>query len=461
MNQIIDRESELETLETQYKNKGSSLVIIYGRRRVGKTTLIAEFIKNKKALFFLASQENINQNKEAFKEKVADFTNNPLLKETSAPSWDALFKAIIQTNHQTKPIIVIDEFQYLGLSDHSFPSVFQRIWEENLKNQEIMVIFCGSLVSMMKAQTLNYSSPLYGRRTAQICLKQIPFKYYNQFYPNKTEKELIEMYSITGGVPKYIEMFSSGQDIYSTIKNNILNPTSYLYEEPKFLLQQEVSEIGSYFSLIKTIAAGNSKLSAIATVMGVKATDLTKYLRTLIDLEIIEREVPITEQNPEKSKKGLYKIKDNYIKFWFSFVYPNLGFLESGNINIVMDKIQKSLISHHTAFIYEDVCKEKMWTLNANNAWPFNFSALGRYWDKNTEIDIAALDNQGKNLILGECKYQTKPVDVDVFTNLQAKAEFVDWNKSERNTYFILFSISGFSPQLIQLAKGRDDLILA
>ncbi|MCF0261289.1 MAG: ATP-binding protein, partial [Sphaerochaetaceae bacterium] len=361
MNQIIDRESELETLETQYKNKGSSLVIIYGRRRVGKTTLIAEFIKNKKALFFLASQENINQNKEAFKEKVADFTNNPLLKETSAPSWDALFKAIIQTNHQTKPIIVIDEFQYLGLSDHSFPSVFQRIWEENLKNQEIMVIFCGSLVSMMKAQTLNYSSPLYGRRTAQICLKQIPFKYYNQFYPNKTEKELIEMYSITGGVPKYIEMFSSGQDIYSTIKNNILNPTSYLYEEPKFLLQQEVSEIGSYFSLIKTIAAGNSKLSAIATVMGVKATDLTKYLRTLIDLEIIEREVPITEQNPEKSKKGLYKIKDNYIKFWFSFVYQNLGFLESGNINIVMDKIQKSLISHHTAFIYEDVCKEKMW----------------------------------------------------------------------------------------------------
>ena len=237
----------------------------------------------------------------------------------------------MQTDFEAKPVIVIDEFQYIGKSNPAFPSVFQRIWEEQLKDKPVMVILCGSLISMMESQTLSYNSPLYGRRTAQMKLKQIPFRYYRQFFPDKSENELVEMYAVTGGVPKYIESFADVGDIYEGISENILNPSGYLYDEPQFLLQQEVSEVGSYFSIIKAIAAGNSKLSAIATLLEVKSTSLTKYLKTLIDLDILEREVPVTEDNPEKSKKGLYKIKDNYLRFWFAFVYPNLSFIESGN----------------------------------------------------------------------------------------------------------------------------------
>lgn len=158
-------------------------------------------------------------------------------------------------------------------------------------------------------QTLAHGSPLYGRRTAQIRLKQIPFAYYHEFFPGKSRRVLIEMYAVTGGVPKYIELFSESLDIYSTIDSCVLNRSGYLYDEPHFLLQQEVSEVGSYFSVIRAIAAGNSKLSAIASVLETKAISLTKYLKTLIDLDILEREVPITEENPEKSKRGLYRIK--------------------------------------------------------------------------------------------------------------------------------------------------------
>ena len=190
----------------------------------------------------------------------------------------------------------IDEFHYIGKSNPAFPSVFQRIWEEILKTRSVMVILCGSLISMMESQTLAYNSPLYGRRTAQIRLKQIPFRYYKHFFPDKDENRLIEMYSVTGGVHKYIESFSECNDIYEAIEKNILNPMGYLYDEPHFLLQQEVTEIGSYFSVIKAIATGNSKLSSIATVLEVKSTSLTKYLKTLIDLDILEREVPITEE---------------------------------------------------------------------------------------------------------------------------------------------------------------------
>ncbi len=460
MTRFIDREAEIATLENEYTRDGSSLVILYGRRRVGKTSLITQFISGKNALFFLASEESELQNRESFKQRAADFINSSLLRNSAVSSWDVIFKAVMDTEFEKKPVIVIDEFQYIGKSNPAFPSIFQRIWEEILKDKSVMVILCGSLISMMESQTLNYDSPLYGRRTAQIRLKQIPFKYYSQFFPNRLEKELIEMYSVTGGVPKYIELFGECGDIYSAIKQNILNPSGYLYDEPHFLLQQEVSEIGSYFSLIKTIAAGNSKLSTIATILETKTTNLTRYLKTLIDLDILEREVPVTEDNPEKSKRGLYRIKDNYIKFWFAFIYPNMSFLESGNSEIVMSKIRNGLVSNQIAFVYEDICREKMWQLNAEDVWDFHFSKIGRYWDNKVEIDITALDPDGKNLILGECKYWIEPVGINILKELEKKSEFVPWESGRRKTHYVLFSINGFTPELERYVATRPDVKL-
>ena len=460
MHRFIDREDEMRTLENEYARKGSALVILYGRRRVGKTTLISEFIKDKPALFFLASEESEAQNRADFKDRTAEFINNDLLRDAKVSSWDTIFKAIMQTDFTAKPVIVIDEFQYIGKSNPAFPSVFQRIWEEQLKDKPVMVILCGSLTSMMESQTLSYNSPLYGRRTAQMKLKQIPFRYYRQFFPDKSENELVEMYAVTGGVPKYIDSFADVGDIYEGISKNILNPSGYLYDEPQFLLQQEVSEIGSYFSIIRAIAAGNSKLSAIATLLEVKSTSLTKYLKTLIDLDILEREVPVTEDNPERSKKGLYKIKDNYLRFWFAFVYPNLSFIESGNSRIVMKKIRKGFISSHVAFVYEDICREKMWDLSAQDTWPFYFSKIGRYWDSKTEIDVVALDPDGKNIIVGECKYWKDPVGINILRNLEEKSKAVSWNKAACKTWYVLFSSSGFTPELEALAEQREDVLL-
>ena len=460
MKRFVDREQEMNTLQREYERNGSSLVVLYGRRRVGKTTLISEFIKDKKALFFLASEESESQNRLAFQEKTAEFLGSDLLRNVEVKSWDVLFKAIMDAPFDSKPVIVLDEFQYLGKANPAFPSIFQRIWEEILKDKNIMVILCGSLISMMQSQTLDYGSPLYGRRTAQIRLKQIPFGYYHEFFPDKGRKELIEMYAVTGGVPKYIELFSQSKDIYSAIEACVLNPSGYLYDEPHFLLQQEVSEVGSYFSIIKAIAAGNTKLSAIASVLEVKSTSLTKYLKTLIDLDILEREVPVTEENPEKSKRGLYKIKDNYLRFWFAFVYPNMSFIESGHSRIVMDKIRKSLVRNHIAFVYEDVCKERMWEMNAASVWPFYFSKLGRYWDAKEEIDIAAIDPEGKNLILGECKYWQEPVGISVLRDLEAKAKTVAWERNERKVWYVLFSASGFTEELKLEAEIRTDLQL-
>lgn len=459
MTRFIDRTEELQTLENEYHREGSALVVLYGRRRVGKTTLISEFIKGKPALFFLASEEPESQNRALFKQKAAEFTGNELLKHVDTANWDVIFQTIMNTPFAQKPIIVIDEFQYLGKVNPAFPSVFQRIWEEILKDNSVMVILCGSLISMMESQTLAYSSPLYGRRTAQIRLKQIPFRYYHQFFTDDTV-DLIERYAVTGGVPKYIELFSDSADIYDGIARHIINRSGYLYDEPHFLLQQEVSEVGSYFAILKAIAAGNHKLSDIAKVLEIKQTGLTKYLKTLIDLDILEREVPITEENPEKSKKGLYKMKDNYIRFWFAFIYPNRSFIESGNSDFVMQKIRNHVTDNHIAYVYEDICREKMWELNAGGTWPFYFSKVGRYWDSRTEIDIVALAPDGNSIIFGECKYWKEPIGINVLTALEEKVQHVNWGKDSRQKWFILFSKEGFTEDLITLAKTRTNVIL-
>lgn len=462
MSKFIDREEEYAFLGAEYEKTESSLVILYGRRRIGKTALITEFGKDKNALYFLATEESESENRNTFQQMVADYTGNALLKNASVDNWGLIFDALLNYQTPGKKLIIIDEFQYIGRSNPAFPSIVQKIWDTQLKDAGIMLILCGSLISLMESQTLKYGSPLYGRRTGQIKLKQIPFRHYHEFFPDKTNQELIEFYSITGGVPKYIELFSDNHDIYSAIRKNVLSKQSFLYEEPTFLLQNEVSEIGSYFSIIKTIAAGNQKLGNIASALSLAPTGMTKYLKTLIDLDILEREVPITEENPEKSKKGLYKIKDNFIEFWFRFIYPNKSFIETGNTDYVMKKIKDSLVGSHISYVYEDICIERMWQLSAEGAFPATFDRIGRWWGgKDVEIDIVAYDSVGKSdIVFGECKYTGKPMDTDIFYALQEKKKAVEWQKGKRNEWFVFFCINGFTDEMKALAESRKNVFL-
>lgn len=460
MKKFIDRYDEINFLNEEYNRKWSSFIVLYGRRRVGKTALCSFFTENKNALYFLATEESESQNRNYFKNMVAEFCANKGLENAKIDSWDVIFDVLLEKSKDEKLLLIIDEFQYLGKSNSAFPSIFQKIWDTKLKDQNIMVILCGSLISMMEAQTLNYSSPLYGRRTGQIKLKQIPFKYYNEFYENKSYKELIEYFAVTGGVPKYVELFYDSKDIYSAINRNVLSKQSFLYDEPNFLLQKEVSEVGSYFSIIRVIADGNQKLSKIAVVLEMKQTDILKYLKTLIDLDILEREVPITEENPEKSKNGLYKIKDNFILFWFRFIYPNLSFIESGHSDFVMKKIKNNFVDNHISYIYEDICIDKMWDLNLENKFNFIFDKVGRWWDSNTEIDIVAYDSKSDNIIFGECKYWENKVGINVLRELENKAKNVKWKNGRRKEMFVLFSINGFTDELIKLSEDRKNLIL-
>ena len=461
MDKFVDRIKELEFLNKEYNKPNSTLVILYGRRRIGKTALIKEFGKNKDMIYFLSTEESEKQNLKEFKNLVAENLKSDLIKEANIESWETIFKEIVNET-KNKKVVVIDEFQYLGKSNSAIPSIFQKIWDEYLKDNNIMLILCGSLINMMETQTLSYNSPLYGRRTGQIKLKQIPFRNYREFFEKEIDgKKIIEKYAVTGGVPKYIESFNTNKNIYDEIQENILNKQSYLYEEPMFLLKNEVTDVGSYFSIIKSIAAGNKKLGNIASNLSTNPTNLTKYLETLINLDILEREVPITEENPEKSKKGQYKIKDNYINFWFKFIYPYKAFIEMDEYQVVMNKIKQNFIDNCVSYVYEDICRQKLLEMSIN--WEINetYDKIGRWWNNNEEIDIVGIDTNKNNIIFGECKYFTnKKMDIDVYYNLKEKAKQVLCKNNYRKEKYVLFSVNGFTKELIEIAKREENLLL-
>ena len=462
---FLGREKEILDLEKEYARDGG-FVVIYGRMRIGKTTLIKQFIKSKTAFYFLATKEVESQSMKRFAGVIARTTGNSVLQKAAFSDWLDLFQAVADYKPNEKKVLVIDEFPYLVKVNDSFPSILQNAWDEILKDSNVMLILCGSLISMMKKHALSYESPLYGRRTAQMRIAPLPFTtvYENQ---KLSFEEAAEQYSITGGVPKYMEFFSDGQPLYEQIKENVLSKNGFLYEEPNFLLTDEVQVPTNYFSIIKVIADGNHKLGTIAGILGLETSALTPYLKTLSELGFIEKQVPVTEKNAEKTRKGLYFISDNFLRFWFRYVYPYKGELELDNTQISLDELDKDFKEKFVAFAYEDICKEIFARLCSDKAIDFTPSKIGSYWlnDKsgNTQIDVMAVDTVNKRLFAGECKYHNQPIDADVYFELVKKVDNSSEIKSAFKGYTVIygvFSKSGFTSRMTDINNSNPNLFL-
>lgn len=462
---FIGRKNELHTLNTEY-NRNSSFVVIYGRRRVGKTTLIKEFLKNKTAFYYLATEELESQSMKRLANVIARTTKNTLLQKIEFTDWLDLFQLIADYKPEEKKVLVIDEFLYLVRTNSAFPSILQNAWDEFLKDSNVMLILSGSLISMMQKHALSYDSPLYGRRTAQMRLTPLPFTsiYETQNLPFE---QAVEQFALTGGVPKYLEFFEDGRPLEEQLKDAVFSKNGFLYEEPNFLLKSEFLTAVNYFSIIKTIADGNHKLGKIASALGQESSSLTPYLSTLSDFSFIEKRTPITEKNPENSRKGLYFIADNFLRFWFCYVYPYKGELELDNMQIVLDEIHKDFKEKFVAFAYEDICKDIFAKLCSNNAISFVPSRIGSYWlndyDGDTEINVMSVDHQNKQVFAGECKYHTKPVDASVYFALKEKVDnAAEIRKSfpKYNVIYGLFSKSGFTKRMLDIAKENPNILL-
>jgi len=446
--QFINRERELSALKKFWQEKNAQLIVIYGKRRVGKTELIKQFIREKPHIYFLAQKINEHENLKLLGEAAGEYFDNDILKRKGFENWKWVFE-YLRKNVKERTVFVIDEFPYLAEANKGISSVFQSGWDEYLKNTPVFLILCGSSISMMEDEVLSYKAPLYGRRTGQIFLKPFPFFEAKKFYPNTSFARCLGLYSIAGGNPSYLKIFNPRLSLETNIKRNILQPEAFLYNEVEFILREELREPRNYFAILKAIALGRNRISEIVNETGLPKGILHKYLFILEDIHIIRKEVPVTEKNPLKSRKGIYKLQDQFFKFWFKYILPNKGNIEEGRVDLVLKKIKDDfnlIVSEN----YENAAKE---VINNHKSRFFPINKIGRWWDRNEEIDIVVLNEEENKILFGEVKWSNKPVGVDIYNSLKRKSLKVELHKDRRNEYFCLFSKSGFTESMLKAAE--------
>ncbi len=453
---FVDRKEELNFLEGKFKSRTSQMIILYGRRRIGKTELLKQFAKDKKHIFFSADLSSEQEQLRQFTEAVYYETKDEFLKTQRFTSWESLLKYLF-TRVSDKTPIIIDEFPYLCVSNPALPSILQKVWDSEFKKKPLFLILSGSYMSFMEREVLSGKSPLFGRRTGQILLKPLPFKEIRQFLSSYSKTDLVYVYSIVGGTPAYLEKFENVFTIEENVKRKILNKNEFLYGEPRFLLMEELREPSLYFAILKAIASGRTKLNEISQDTGIgPAYKVNKYLTVLRELGIVRRELPVTEEKPHKSRKSLYFIDDPFFRFWFRYVYPNLSYLEDGDINYVWSEKIAPDMDSFTGFVFEDICIMRIKELNLHNKLPFKADRIGRWWDRNTEIDVVAYNKKGKYMFF-ECKWRRKKLGTKILSELKEKAErFV----TAKEKYFGFFSKSGFSKELIRISRKSDKIFL-
>ncbi len=402
---FINRINELQALEKEYEKKSASFSVIYGRRRVGKTSLLSKYIENKPSIYLYITLSDLNSQLKAFTEQIRKFAPSSISKHLNFTSFEEALEFLSTLELENKLVLVIDEYQYLTQLDKSFSSKLQKLWDMNLINMNLHLILCGSVLSMMHSEVLSYNSPLYGRRTSQFHIKPIKFNYIKEFLPTCTKLELMQVYSSFGSIPKYLNEYDASMSFTQNIKENILNKNSYLYSEGNFLLKDEISDARSYFSILEAISKGNTKVGHIGSALGLASSYLTKYLQRLIELDIVEKEIPITEKNPLKSKFGRYKIKDKFLNFWFFYVHKNYNYLEIEQTKAVLDEIELNFNDRFVSFAFEDYVLEDI-LLNPRKYLDFTPTKIGRWWNNKEEIDIVAFDD--KNICFIECKWQNR-----------------------------------------------------
>lgn len=448
------RENELNKLERRYQSNQFECIIIYGRRRVGKTALINEFCKGKPVIYFSALDATPQENLKTLSKAISNYTAAGIENAPIYESYEDALSSITQIAKNQRVVFVIDEYPYLADSEHSISSRLQHLIDHEWKDSKLFLILCGSSMSFMEYQVLGYQSPLYGRRTAQFKIEPLTYKETAVFNPHLSNEENAFIYGITGGVPHYINKLDVKDDLDEALLENLFDRSGYLFEEPENLLKQELREPAVYNSVITAIAEGASRMNEIATKTGIETGPCSKYLKVLIDLGIIKRETPILEKT---GKKSLYQISDNFFGFWYSFVPQNITAIQSGRIFHVYERAVKNHFSNYMGLIFEKMCRDYL-IYYAENL-PIELSDIGQWWGTNPktrsqlQIDIVGTSYDKDEFLIGSCKYSNEKIGTDEYKVLKEYAEVF---AKDRKTYLYIFSKSGFSSALREIEDKGD-----
>ena len=470
---FIGREAELNFLESRYKASGGQLIVLYGRRRVGKTETLRQFCKGKPHVFFACQECTDRLQLKNFSDKL--LRENPPARQylDQFPDWERAFRAVPELPYgEAKRLLVIDEFPYMCKDNSAIPSILQNLWDEALKDANVMIVLCGSAMSFMEKELLAEKNPLYGRATGIYKMTEMGFYDAARFFPDYSPGDKVLSYAILGGIPHYLRQFDPKLSLDENIRQNILTKGCVLYSEADFLLRQELRETPLYNALIQAVALGGTRLSEISQKSLVEDTSKTSvYLRNLIELGIVAREFSVDTGTKEKANnsRGIYQLTDNFFRFWYAFAFTHYSDLEAGDVDGVYQYAIQPMLHEFAAAPFENICRQFVTKLQRANRLPFRYDQMGRWFGKTTvrdsdalrtaetEIDLLALSRDRKQYLIGECKFKGQPFRYGEYLDTAAKLSPL---KKQAEFFYALFSESGFDERILREAEQNDHLRL-
>ncbi|WP_457753080.1 ATP-binding protein [Thermococcus sp.] len=437
LRKFVNRRKELGTLEELWNRRGLTLVLVYGRRRVGKTRLLEEFSRGKERIFVIFEDKPKEYNFKLLSRKVSEFAGF----NVEVHDFPSLF-ALLKRMDERRILIVLDEFSYLIKKDEGILSELSRAIEEN-RDLNALIVVSGSYVSLLEREFFSYSSPIYGRSDANIKVQPLRFKHLLEWFDSDIE-ELVKIYSVTNGTPKYLEFFR-GQNVEEEIKANFFNSSAFLFREARALLSEELRELSTYLAILEAIARGNTRVTQIANFCYMKENQVVPYLRILGELGIVRKITPLF------GKRRIYEIADNYFLFWSRFVNPYYEEIEGNFPEGALEDFNRNF----NTFLgkpFEGIAREFLIDANRKNVLPFRFNRIGRWWHRGEEIDVVALNDTLKRVLFVEVKWSdlTSREAKRVLKRLERKAEHVGLKDYEKHFGIIAKRI-----------EGKEDLELA
>jgi uncharacterized protein len=462
---FLNRTRELASLRTAATSDQAELVIVYGRRGVGKSTLLSRAVNGMRHVFYGATRRTLPVQLEDLTAVVRGAYPDEFVPAMFTSVEDFLrFLAELARRHPAEPVVaIIDELPYLADVDPGLLTVLQHWWDRSKGLANLKLFLAGSYVGFMERQVLGASAPLYNPRTGQLKLEPLRYDEAALFFPSYSPRERIEAYAVLGGMPTYLERFDPDRGLDENLLLTVLRPNTFLNREPDWLLLEDLRRDVIYGSILRAVATRNRRPSDIARSIGkASAQDITRQIEALRDLNLIRREVPITDIRRPMSRRSLYWLADNYLAFWYRYVDPNQSLITEDQRQRVLARIKQSFHEYVARPPFEEVCRQFLLRAYGADRLPtdLHFNAVGTWWNRTHEIDIVAQEGSATTLV-GSCKWTNASMDGGDLYQLRqaltaAKAELTPAS----SCWYALFSREGFDASLVAAAGESDSRVL-
>ncbi|MFM8321647.1 MAG: ATP-binding protein [Chloroflexota bacterium] len=450
----VGRSTELGEFSRLYHSQRAEFLILYGRRRIGKTRLITRWLETKqpRALFFLAEPTSSVDQLRSFSQAIFRFeSQSQPPADMTYGNWRTAFEALARLAEQQRLVVIIDEFTYLLEAEPAVSAYLQHAWDHTLSSANLFLIISGSHLGMMQRQVLAYQAPLYGRSTANLLLQPLPFGVTHSFYPNYAADERVAVYAMLGGVPAYWQRFDPNKSVTENIRSEFLNYSASLHDEPRLLLSDFLRDQHNYVSILRAIANGAATPKEIAGFSGLDEKHVPQYINMLADTGFVARRTPVTQ--PAASRQGRHFITDPFLRFYYRFLARRQSQLALGIEEQALEEIKRHLLDFIGTYTWEELCQEWLLRATGQARLPFLPDQVGGAWTRKAQVDVVGINSMEKTLFLGECKWSPKPMEREVLETLMQKtAEFVP-SEGHWRVYYLGFARGGWSREAQAFAK--------